>query len=1069
MSLIVSKESIDKLEDLFTRIYTFRRSNNVFRFNKMLTTELPDENLLKVTVSVDIDSGEAPLIDYTKPDGTTAKAYDWDSFTIHSSTNQMVDFDIPISDSSVVDLDVGKKKVQINSARYFELNRFYAYGKSKIMGLDNAKYIFIDPKTNKIELKDSEYNILTAPLLPVCKAMGIAQECFPEQNSDSIKINDEEVTGCNSISEFVNILTNIKISDKLITKFAMISEGNVILPETVDSYVIKTFILISKNKDEKEKYNSRTPVDYIFMDAIGSLTYELSEKVYTFQQAISFNFKKNGELYPATIQNAINKFFHMQATEINDVQTIKDSNTLSIMSQGKTIYFYSRDYLPELEQMSEWEKEQLNFETFKYFNGVLDPSRTRDSKLINTSNELTVGTDIVGDDIYVTVKEIATNKDIKIKFSEFVMNKVLSEENFRNGKVIPNHNNQFTILQYQKYTTISEYPIDVKYARSSDSLISYSTGVMPFINRMVPTRVLMSSNFLDQSIPVIGAKPPIVHTDYNKKIYENNPNNIKVNYSGTVIEVTKNYIKIQDDNGEIHTEGSPEYSETSTHTSNFYRPTVKIGDKVKPGQIVSCSNSFVDGEYTTQVPLVVCFGSYMASEHEDGIVLTESAAKKFGHPSVYHVVYNFEKGYLYDFIQNDGTQSKLDSWSLIKKGEPVKNGDVLFRVKRIRAKAFRNNLNGTSGISDVVAFNNENMHEVFEIKVPYNIQEDGIVESVRVYFNDKNPYIWQYKNTTDVPSLNWEENPNIEQFVNYIKELQEMEDKEKSRIQGRKVEDTYDFSEELTTSFHVEVTIKYTNTMGKNRLSGKLSNYYGSKGVNTEIIPDDMAPIIEGLTDENGKPLRVECFMSSLSTYSRTNPGQIDEARLGLIGVQTWIRLVRNGNQKDPTTVNFLNNLYPNGWSWSQLQHDGKKYGYVRIEVNHFERYYTPKKIAELLEQLGLGDGNFKIRFPVFNNKLTEYKSTVGVASIMRLHFIQENKSSYTAENSVSLIDPSDNIGYSNLERNGGQKISAQEIWAASAHGIMDIIEENAVKNDNKRARFTSAALMLGLKLTSDE
>jgi len=953
---------------------------------------------------------------------------------------------VPLSDNQLLDIN-GKDRVQINSARYRPLLKFY----NKSARCGGLYFKFDDDVNGTIEFNNG-YSV-SLPFL--CLHFGIFKDVYPQLNIAEFTRQFEELStdDKNEFKEQVKILEQTEIPPRLLCKIKVVSHGKINLKSTkYDKDFLKFVISIilgnytgSEDIIELTKgLNEPTPMEFLFMDSISGLCYELGLNTQTIRMQIKHDFGKSQTIKPTVIQSKIDSYYRMQAEDFRDVQVSKDSNALSTMSQGHTIYFYDKD-----KDTQSWEKMQLYN---KYFVGVLDPTRTRDGNLNNVNNELALCTRIEEDNVFITLIDKKTKKDVELSYEEYIVSKVLSVENYKNGKIIPNKNGRYTYCQYGDYKETTDIS-DVKYIRKAYNLMSYATATVPFADRQVSTRTLMASHFLDQSTPVIGAKPAIVHTKMNKWIYENSPHNVKADCDGVVTDIYDGYIKVSTTEGKTRILGRGKYFNTSMHTSNEYTLDVKVGDKFHKGQILAHTNSFVDGEFTTQVPLYVCYGTYMAQEHEDGIVLTESAAKKFGHISYITVDYDFDNKYTYKFFKNrPGSKyynADFDEWCMIKAGSKVKRGDNLFTVGRVLMKHYKNSLAKAVGDENKKVF----YQEVFNVKVPYDVIEGGEVVSANLYINN-NDQVWG----GETPMLDYNDVEHVANAYDYFEAKQKAENKRFKQFFGSKP-DEYDFGgyKKPRTGMHLSVVIRYTNTMGEHRLGGKLSNFYASKGVNTYIIPDKYAP-----TDEFGNT--IECFVSSLSTYSRTNPGQIDEVKLGLVGYEAWKRLIKDADKPTEKITKFLDVLYPNGWDWKQLKSDGNKYGYIRIEVDEFDNYYNHESITKMLKMLGLGNGDSRIYLPEFKKK-TEYPCTVGITSMMRLHFIQETKTSYTAEGSFTVVEDNDNIWYRNGEREGGQKVGAQEVWANIAHGLDNLMLKDAVKNDNKNAQVTAAFLMLGMKL----
>lgn len=115
-------------------------------------------------------------------------------------------------------------------------------------------------------------------------------------------------------------------------------------------------------------------------------------------------------------------------------------------------------------------------------------------------------------------------------------------------------------------------------------------------------------------------------------------------------------------------------------------PKVKVGDKVKKGDILADSNFTKNGELALGTNLNVAYIPYKGWTHEDSIVISESTAKKLTSMHMYSVEFETspeafvdKASYIKWFptkIKSENIQ-KLDNSGVIKKDSMVNRGDVL--------------------------------------------------------------------------------------------------------------------------------------------------------------------------------------------------------------------------------------------------------------------------------------------------------------------------------------------------------------------------------------------------------
>ena len=255
---------------------------------------------------------------------------------------------------------------------------------------------------------------------------------------------------------------------------------------------------------------------------------------------------------------------------------------------------------------------------------------------------------------------------------------------------------------------------------------------------------------LTQAIPVVGAQVPFVYTGHGKKIFNQTALNKETPVDGKVTVITDEFMKVESKNGESTIIHKPDTYNTANHTTNFYSPSVRVGDKVKSGQTVYECSSFKSQELALGVPLLTAFTSYYAREHEDGMVLSESAAEKFGAKLMVEVTVPMTKdtGWVlgHDVFDNipEANSDNYDELGLIKVGTPVTKLDYLFVYWELldprRSEKARIQL---------ALDKNSAPKQLKGIQVPFKVR-NGVVS--KIYFKPVRGYE-QYLNRADFSQL----------------------------------------------------------------------------------------------------------------------------------------------------------------------------------------------------------------------------------------------------------------------------------------------------------------------------
>ena len=230
---------------------------------------------------------------------------------------------------------------------------------------------------------------------------------------------------------------------------------------------------------------------------------------------------------------------------------------------------------------------------------------------------------------------------------------------------------------------------------SPTQVFSAATNMVPFIQNDSAGRSSMSARHMAQAISVVGREAPMVQVELGSgHTFENLVGGgflaHKAAESGVVESVKPDEIVIRGKSG-VH----------SVHLYNHY-PTndpkgqlhsgalVKVGDRVKAGQSVADNNYTKNGTLALGTNVRAAYLSN-GSNHEDGIVVSESAAARLASEHLYKPTMLVTDNYVIDkhsFIQAKSTKftadhvGKIGSNGIIKVGAVVHPGDPLVLALR---------------------------------------------------------------------------------------------------------------------------------------------------------------------------------------------------------------------------------------------------------------------------------------------------------------------------------------------------------------------------------------------------
>jgi len=232
------------------------------------------------------------------------------------------------------------------------------------------------------------------------------------------------------------------------------------------------------------------------------------------------------------------------------------------------------------------------------------------------------------------------------------------------------------------------------------AILSTTSCMIPFVNHDEGARITMAVSQAKQAFPLKNTENPAVQTGY-ESIFSNMLSNNFIKKSpilGKTEEITDEYISIKDKNGIITNIDIKPIILRSGQGKNglsIFKPTINIGDKVKPGDIIAEGANIKDGTISNGVNLLAAFMPWKGLNFEDGMIVSESAAKRLTslHQEEYTAI----------------LKENEDIALIVKVGDYVKKGDILISY--------------SSTITDVESYNN--------IRAGVN----GKVVSIEIYDN----------------------------------------------------------------------------------------------------------------------------------------------------------------------------------------------------------------------------------------------------------------------------------------------------------------------------------------------
>src|SRR5438876_2437101 len=216
---------------------------------------------------------------------------------------------------------------------------------------------------------------------------------------------------------------------------------------------------------------------------------------------------------------------------------------------------------------------------------------------------------------------------------------------------------------------------------SPKQMVGVSAGLIPFLEHDDANRALMGSNMQRQAVPLLITEPPIVATGLEKDVAYNSGMLVKADRAGTVTYVDAERIKIDDREYPLR-----KFVGLNERTCQNQKPIVKLGQKVKRGQIVADGAGTHAGELALGRNVLVAFMSWDGYNFEDAIVISERLVKNDTYTSVHIEEFVLEiretklgKEVFTRDIPNVSPKalSNLDEHGVVRVGTFVVPGDIL--------------------------------------------------------------------------------------------------------------------------------------------------------------------------------------------------------------------------------------------------------------------------------------------------------------------------------------------------------------------------------------------------------
>ncbi len=506
----------------------------------------------------------------------------------------------------------------------------------------------------------------------------------------------------------------------------------------------------------------------------------------------------------------------------------------------------------------------------------------------------------------------------------------------KNGKIIED-----LVSCRQNLNFLLSKPDTIDYIDvSPKQLVSVAASLIPFLENDDANRALMGSNMMRQAVPLLKPESPLVGTGIESDVALDSGVTIVAKRDGIVdkIDGKRIVIKVTEET-EFSESGVDIYNlqkfkRSNQNTCINQRPLVRVGDKVKSGDIIADGPSTKLGELALGKNVTVAFMPWQGYNFEDSILISERCVTDDVFTSVHIEEYEImardtklgEEEITRDIPNvNEEALKNLDESGVVYIGAEVNAGDILvgkvtpkgdsasgpeekllrsiFGEKAIDVTdtSLRMSRGSSGTIVDVRVFNRHGIEKdersiTIERAEIDEVQQDKIVEEEILERSIKQragqilsgtSLAKKVKDLAEGTKLDFEAISNLS--INDVfkisngnaanettlLQLKDQYNKAKQDITERFEDKVLKIrsGDDLLPSVMKMVKV-FVAIKRRLRPGDKMSGRHGNKGVVSKIVPVEDMPY-----REDGRP--VDIVLNPLGVPSRMNVGQILETHLG--------------------------------------------------------------------------------------------------------------------------------------------------------------------------------------------
>lgn len=325
--------------------------------------------------------------------------------------------------------------------------------------------------------------------------------------------------------------------------------------------------------------------------------------------------------------------------------------------------------------------------------GVLDPLHTPENDKTGVTLHLSLGARKEGRGITIPLYDVKKGKSVRVSPAKAFDSVVALPDEVTwkgNTPILPKTGKVSASL---KGNEIGAAKVgDIQYVMSDPAqLFTAGSNLVPFLQNNSANRATMAGRQMEQAISLKHREQPLVQSLFtgNRTFDEilGAQAGHRSEVEGKVTKIGTDFIRVKQPDGKsVDVDLYDNYPLNDKKSFLSSTPLVKVGDTVSKGQMIADTNFSKGGVYAPGVNLTTAYVPYKGLNYEDGIVISETAAKKLTSEHMYKKSLSNKDGFgttkkkyqMYFPDRVDKEQSeKLDDDGVVKVGQTVNPGDVV--------------------------------------------------------------------------------------------------------------------------------------------------------------------------------------------------------------------------------------------------------------------------------------------------------------------------------------------------------------------------------------------------------